>query len=168
MSLTIPLDAASGRLAVAAITGYQRFLSPWKGYVCAHRVWQGGASCSELIKQVIASGGLIAGLRALRPRLLECRGAAHAIREARLARASALAFDEYFDPPIVPEGDSKKRPVGWPLGCGEPACDGIDCLHFLPHGGPHDCLPADLHGCDAPGIDPGGCDLSGADCGGCG
>ncbi|MGR4871188.1 membrane protein insertion efficiency factor YidD [Variovorax sp. LARHSF232] len=48
--------------AIAAIDGYQRFISPYKGFGCAHRVRTGGASCSRFAKRAIASLGMIAGL----------------------------------------------------------------------------------------------------------
>ena len=39
---------------VAAITGYQRWISPHKGYRCARRVVHGGKSCSEYGKRIAA------------------------------------------------------------------------------------------------------------------
>ena len=49
-----PLD----RLALAVITAYQRHLSPRKGFCCAHRVQQGGPSCSEYARQTLTVYGL--------------------------------------------------------------------------------------------------------------
>ena len=47
--------------AIAAIDGYQRFISP-EGFSCAHRVRTGGASCSRLAKRAIARLGMVAGV----------------------------------------------------------------------------------------------------------
>jgi len=36
------------KLVLAAITGYQTYLSPYKGFCCAYRVHTGRKSCSAL------------------------------------------------------------------------------------------------------------------------
>ena len=51
------------RLAIAAISGYQRFVSPYKGYRCAHRLHHGGESCSQYVKRELQQQGL-PGIRA--------------------------------------------------------------------------------------------------------
>jgi putative component of membrane protein insertase Oxa1/YidC/SpoIIIJ protein YidD len=58
-------------LALAAIRGYQRWLSPHKGFCCALRV-TGGASCSAYGYQVIERFGLHRGLGLLGRRLELC------------------------------------------------------------------------------------------------
>ncbi len=45
--------------AVVAIGWYQVYLSPRKGFCCAHRVLHGNSSCSEWIKRLIIRVGLI-------------------------------------------------------------------------------------------------------------
>ncbi len=42
-------------LAIAAITGYQRYLSPYKGFRCAHRVLHQGESCSQYSANCLSS-----------------------------------------------------------------------------------------------------------------
>ncbi|MCC6136261.1 MAG: membrane protein insertion efficiency factor YidD [Candidatus Contendobacter sp.] len=66
------------RLALAAITAYQRHLSPRKGFCCAHRVQHGGPSCSEYARQTLIVYGLRQTAPLLRQRLLACREAARA------------------------------------------------------------------------------------------
>jgi putative component of membrane protein insertase Oxa1/YidC/SpoIIIJ protein YidD len=58
--------------ALLAIDGYQRFVSPYKGYSCAHGVFHGGLSCSEYGKQVIDQEGVLAGLVLLQQRFRDC------------------------------------------------------------------------------------------------
>ena len=70
-----PLD----RLALAALTAYQRHLSPRKGFCCAHRVRYGGPSCSEYARQTLMADGLWRTLPPLRQRLRACRAAAHGL-----------------------------------------------------------------------------------------
>lgn len=48
------------RYAIAdAISGYQRYLSPRKGFCCAHRTLHGGLSCSEFGRRVVLRYGII-------------------------------------------------------------------------------------------------------------
>lgn len=63
-------------LILAAILAYQRHLSPRKGFCCAHRVLHGGLSCSESVRQAIATDGLWRALPVVRARLRACRAAA--------------------------------------------------------------------------------------------
>ena len=62
--------------ALAAIRGYQRYLSPIKGYSCAYRLVHGGTGCSGFAKAEIAEHGLILALPAIRRRLKDCQAAA--------------------------------------------------------------------------------------------
>jgi len=89
---TLATHAAAGRLpamnlldrlALAAITAYQRHLSPHKGFCCAHRVQYGGPSCSEYARQELVSGGFWRTLPLLRQRLRACRAAARALTADR-------------------------------------------------------------------------------------
>ncbi|MEO0864779.1 MAG: membrane protein insertion efficiency factor YidD [Pseudomonadota bacterium] len=73
-----------GRVALGGIWAYQRYLSPRKGYACAHRVAHGGTGCSGYAKQLIRDRGLIAALPGIRARFAACKRTAqqmHADRE---------------------------------------------------------------------------------------
>ena len=65
--------------AILAISGYQRYVSPHKGYCCAHRALYGGPSCSQFGKRAIQDYGVIGGLILLRQRFEACHQAAVAI-----------------------------------------------------------------------------------------
>lgn len=69
-------------VAVAAIYGYQRYLSPFKGYHCAHAALYGGLSCSEYGKQAIQANGVLGGLILLAQRFEACHEAAVVIRQS--------------------------------------------------------------------------------------
>jgi len=64
------------RLILFALRGYQRFVSPHKGFACAYRVHTGGASCSTLGLRAVRRFGALRGLGVLRRRLHLC-GVAH-------------------------------------------------------------------------------------------
>jgi len=64
------------RIALALITAYQRYLSPYKGFSCAYRRHTGRASCSTLGYRVIRRHGVLKGLSLLLRRTAKC-GVAH-------------------------------------------------------------------------------------------
>lgn len=65
--------------ALLAIGGYQRWVSPHKGYRCAHGALY-GTSCSEFGEQAIRDYGLIGGLILLPQQFRDCSRAAARIR----------------------------------------------------------------------------------------
>ncbi|MEJ2456169.1 MAG: membrane protein insertion efficiency factor YidD [Candidatus Thiodiazotropha sp.] len=69
--------------AVLAISGYQKFVSPYKGFSCAHRAVSGGHSCSEHIKQLIIERGLFASIEEIRQRFNDCKSAALCLNEKK-------------------------------------------------------------------------------------
>jgi putative component of membrane protein insertase Oxa1/YidC/SpoIIIJ protein YidD len=62
----------ASRIALAAIRGYQRWISPHKGFCCALRAATGGDSCSAYGYDVIARFGLRRGLGLLGRRMQLC------------------------------------------------------------------------------------------------
>jgi putative component of membrane protein insertase Oxa1/YidC/SpoIIIJ protein YidD len=69
--------------SIALIAFYQGYLSPLKGFSCAHRVLHGGASCSQAVKLAVAEGGLAAGWRTLKIRARDCRVAMIALQSGK-------------------------------------------------------------------------------------
>jgi len=63
-------------LILTAISAYQRYLSPHKGFCCAYRVHTGRKSCSALGFRAVQRFGIWTGLGILRRRLYLC-GVAH-------------------------------------------------------------------------------------------
>jgi len=63
------------RFWVLLIYFYQRFISPYKGFCCAHAVYHHGPSCSSAIKSIILESGLIKGWPAIKNRFSECKQA---------------------------------------------------------------------------------------------
>jgi putative component of membrane protein insertase Oxa1/YidC/SpoIIIJ protein YidD len=64
------------RAVDAAISLYQRDLSPRKGWSCAHLVAHGGRSCSAAVREIIAARGLVRGALPVAVRFLACYRAA--------------------------------------------------------------------------------------------
>ena len=73
------LDRSAGLAADASIRAYQRWLSPLKGAgrACAHRIANGGPSCSQHARDLInRSDSLTAALPAIIDRFAACQDAA--------------------------------------------------------------------------------------------
>ncbi|MEQ8962685.1 MAG: membrane protein insertion efficiency factor YidD [Coleofasciculus sp. C2-GNP5-27] len=68
-------DTPTRQIAIACIGGYQRYLSPHKGFACAYRRLHGGDSCSQYVKNLLTQQGVIATLNASRQRFQACRDA---------------------------------------------------------------------------------------------
>ena len=74
--------------AVAAVIGlYQRFVSPYKGFRCAHRALNGRCSCSEYAKRVVTRRGVFSMIPLLRRRFTECGVAAQVLDYEERGRA---------------------------------------------------------------------------------
>ena len=65
--------------AVVAIGSYQRYVSPYKGYRCAHRALTGGPSCSAFAIRAIRLHGVLRGLALLRKRFEACTASARVL-----------------------------------------------------------------------------------------
>jgi len=111
----------AAQLALAAIRGYQRWISPYKGFRCALRAHTGGDSCSSYGYLVIGRFGLRRGLGLLDRRLELC-GHVH----RRAAAPAPLAR------PAVRNPWRHKEQGICDLPCDLPGCDLPD-LHC--HGG---------------------------------
>ncbi|MES2944841.1 MAG: membrane protein insertion efficiency factor YidD [Pseudomonadota bacterium] len=116
---------AVDKLALLAISAYQRYLSPYKGFCCAYRFHTGCASCSQLGFRVIRRFGLWQGLALLRLRLQRC-AVAHrrfsvlpAARPKRQAGFCDLSCDLPCDFNLGWVGDAASGCCDLPGGCGD-------------------------------------------------
>lgn len=86
------------RLTAWSIRQYQRHVSPYKGFVCAHRVLYRGESCSQYVLRVVQSEGVRQAVRAARLRFRECRES-----------ALLLAKNRRFDEQLAADAEEKRR-----------------------------------------------------------
>jgi putative component of membrane protein insertase Oxa1/YidC/SpoIIIJ protein YidD len=110
-------------LALAAIRGYQRWISPHKGFCCALRAVTGGASCSAFGYHVIARFGLRRGLGLLERRLELCghvHRTATPVRPAPVRNPWRHKEQGHCDVPCDSPGCDAP-------GCDAPGCDLPDC-----------------------------------------
>jgi len=86
------LDGVMRGLAVTAISGYQKFISPHKGFSCAHRVLYGCESCSQYFKQVVAEEGIVTAIANAKGRFQECREANEILKKRRAKRRARQKY----------------------------------------------------------------------------
>ena len=147
-------DRLTRSSAVGMITFYQRYISPHKGFRCAHRVHHGGQSCSAYAKTAVQNHGLGAAIPLIRQRFSDCSQA------ARVMKSQALQ-SELGQPPE--KNDKRHQQDQFNCWTDLGTCDCPDiCL-------PDACLPEPLVDCSlSEGCDIGGCDGCGdMDLGGC-
>jgi putative component of membrane protein insertase Oxa1/YidC/SpoIIIJ protein YidD len=82
--------------AIVAIRGYQRFISPHKGYRRAYGVLYGSPSCSESVKRSIRQYRVVGGLILLRQRFQACHQAAVVLHNS-LGHPSRPRADDCFE-----------------------------------------------------------------------
>ena len=82
------------QLALGAIWGYQRFLSPHKGFRCAHSVLHGGTGCSGFAKYAIRDHGVWLAIPYILQRFRDCKEASLTLRAACPAHSSAPNGEE--------------------------------------------------------------------------
>ncbi|MBD2353735.1 membrane protein insertion efficiency factor YidD [Tolypothrix sp. FACHB-123] len=172
------VDSLSRQVGVAAITGYQKHISPHKGFVCAHRVLYGGESCSQYIKRVVAEDGFQAAFVKSRERFQACKQANQILRSTGGGSASLSQAED--SEPTEDESDSnlhspKKAPKPaivshankssfnssdgtYCVDCADLGCNCAELVSMSP-----DCSVLDCHALDCSGAD-----CSFLDCGGCG
>lgn len=75
--------------AIAAIDGYQRFVSPCTGFGCAHRMRTSVASCWRFAKRAIARLGLLAGATVTIRRFEACAASAQILSNSESQTAAA-------------------------------------------------------------------------------
>jgi len=104
------------------IRGYQRFISPRKGFHCAYRVHTGCASCSALGFRAIRRHGVLKGLHLLSRRFERCAEARRQLQVlVRRPRLQAGFLD-------CGDCGGDCAPDCSPGDCACDALDALDCL----------------------------------------
>jgi putative component of membrane protein insertase Oxa1/YidC/SpoIIIJ protein YidD len=181
------------KLSVLAIAKYQKHISPYKGFACAHRVLYGGESCSQYIKRVITEEGLRAAWAKSGVRFAACKQANLILHSSEIKWGRSPITSS--PPPEEPEGEipkeeesnaseptpSRRRATRYTnnsdcpdcsalVDCASLDCSGADC-HAPDCSSAHchlpDCSSLDCSGADCSSLDCSGADCSSLDCGSC-
>ena len=130
---------------------YQLYISPHKGFCCAHRVAHGGPSCSEYARLTLKRDGAWRSWPSIRQRLRGCREAALELAQSRSVSPSGGSGKAEAPDPESPESETGRK---------RKKKSNSSCV-------PDRCWPADcgLVGCDA--VTLGGCEAGGCETIGC-
>ncbi len=131
-------------IAVFLIVLYQRYISPYKGFRCAHALRNAGPSCSAAVRDIVERDGLWRGWPQIRRRFAECRAAARELqeeREERKRRRRRQAEDcDWCDVGCLPLDVAECADCS-AVDCGGADCGAPDCsalwLGFRPNRGRH-------------------------------
>ncbi|MEH2305345.1 membrane protein insertion efficiency factor YidD [Nostoc sp.] len=172
-------DSFARQVSAAAITGYQKHISPHKGFACAHRILYGGESCSGYFKRVIAKEGLKVAFVNSRERFQACKEANHILRKRAVAFRYVSMQIENSEESTEEEAETQQRKqasgkVGQTssfinsnntecFDCADLGCNCAEMLNMTP-----DCSPPDCGSPDCGFLDCSGADCSFLDCGSCG
>ncbi|NET10970.1 MAG: membrane protein insertion efficiency factor YidD [Merismopedia sp. SIO2A8] len=80
-----PFGSNVSKVAIQGIRSYQRYISPHKGFSCAHRRLHGGVSCSDYFHQMIMAHGLTQAIPLFQERLVECKQSYRLLQSRPLA-----------------------------------------------------------------------------------
>ncbi|MEH2149235.1 membrane protein insertion efficiency factor YidD [Nostoc sp.] len=155
-------DSFTRQVSTAAITGYQKHISPHKGFACAHRILYGGESCSQYIKRVVAKEGLKAAFVNSRERFQACKQANQILR----------MHSENSEESIEEEADTQQRQTSGKVtqkssfissdntncfDCADFGCNCAQMVSMTPDCGAADCSSLDCSGADCSFLDCGSC-----------
>ncbi len=76
-------EAMVRRSSTGLIRGYRRYLSPRKGFACAHRLRHGGESCSDYVQRLFSEERLERIPQAALQRFSACVDASRRLRADR-------------------------------------------------------------------------------------
>jgi putative component of membrane protein insertase Oxa1/YidC/SpoIIIJ protein YidD len=78
--LSSSVEPLARRLAIETITTYQSYISPHKGFACAHRILHGDESCSMYIKRILGEESLMSAIQLSRQRFKACAASAQTLK----------------------------------------------------------------------------------------
>ncbi|MBD2492810.1 membrane protein insertion efficiency factor YidD [Nostoc sp. FACHB-280] len=164
------LDSFTRQVSVSVIAGYQKHISPHKGFACAHRILYGGESCSQYIKSVIAQEGLRVAFIKSRTRFQACKQANLILRSQLDDSESSESEDEAnTQQPKKDNGSNNYQPSNTScsssdstccVDCADLSCNCADITNVL-----SDCDFFHCHAAHCSVVDCSSLDCSGADCG---
>ena len=96
-------DSIINGTAIIAIGAYQKYISPKKGFSCAHRLLYGGESCSQYIKRMVVEHGFKSSIPIARLRFAECKVANVILRAERKEKRRRGEWDCDCEPDCEPD-----------------------------------------------------------------
>lgn len=111
-------------VVLAMIRGYQKYLSPRKGFVCAHRVLYRGESCSEHALRLVHEHGWWRAVQEMPKRFEACRAACQTlISESYVDRIHDESERKRRKLESLPDGEPAISDACWIASLGACPCD---------------------------------------------
>ncbi|WP_242031844.1 membrane protein insertion efficiency factor YidD [Microcoleus sp. FACHB-672] len=76
-------QTAGRQIAISSIDAYKTYISPRKGFSCAHRMLHQGDSCSDYVKRMFSTENLMPALQMSRQRFRDCAGAGQILKATK-------------------------------------------------------------------------------------
>ena len=128
------------KLSITTINLYQHYISPHKGYCCAHRAYTGEDSCSQFAKVAIQDNGLFSAFPLIRKQFDRCSFAAEEMKkeqekkkekESSIQECTGDAACEVCSSDCFPSRLFRKKSNNSSNSCDIGGCDTIgDCHPF--------------------------------------
>ena len=80
---SISVEPLARKIAIDSIAAYQTYISPRKGFACAHRMLHGGDSCSMYIKRLLGEESLMSAVQMSHQRFKACVAASHTLKATK-------------------------------------------------------------------------------------
>ncbi len=77
---TIAVEPVISQMAIDAIAIYKAYVSPHKGFACAHRMVHGGESCSTYIQRLLGEDSLMSVIGLSHQRFKACTVASQTLK----------------------------------------------------------------------------------------
>jgi len=106
------------KTALFMIELYQKYISPYKGFSCAHKIATGEIGCSGYGKKVISRYGIKTGYSLLQRRFAECKCSSEELKKDPAYKAKHIK--KYFHPQMASQQGFCDLDCG---GCDIPNCD---------------------------------------------
>ena len=102
------------KVAIYLINFYQKYISPYKGYCCAYRVYHNDISCSEFAKNSFNNLRFFHAISNIKQRFKECKISAQNLKQEQECCKS-----------------EKFKKFDKCIGCINNGCNAIACLDIL-------------------------------------
>jgi putative component of membrane protein insertase Oxa1/YidC/SpoIIIJ protein YidD len=128
---TIGLSRITTTLAYKAVRGYQRYISPYKGFRCAHYQLHRETSCSGHFRDLLAQHGLSQTLQLFPRRLAECQDAYFVLKMHANSTPTdgESATEESEDGQPTKQEDNSDNDASEAVDCA--CCAGLTCFDLI-------------------------------------
>jgi putative component of membrane protein insertase Oxa1/YidC/SpoIIIJ protein YidD len=97
------------QITILAINGYQKYISPRKGFSCSYRILYGGESCSQYVKRMFKEQDFSDAIKAARQRFIACKTAHNLLKSQIISCGNQSNRNNYRPIPLGMETSSEPQ-----------------------------------------------------------